>query len=149
MSEEKKERYWPAGQLRERGWSDQLMEELLPAPSYRNFGRRRCRCWPKSLVIQAEQTKEYQNGRQKRSRRETEASASVSTEINLLGIGTGRHYPRRDFWEIAAQTGNQVILGTDAHQIEQVWKPDVIAQAEELADELQIPLLPDLEEQLR
>ena len=55
MSEERKEKFWPAGQLRERGWTDQLMEELLPQPFYRNFGRRRCRCWAKSDVLKAEQ----------------------------------------------------------------------------------------------
>ena len=73
MSEERKEKFWPAGQLRERGWTDQLMEELLPKPVYRNFGRRRCRCWAKSEVLRAEQTREYQTGRQKRGERRSQA----------------------------------------------------------------------------
>ena len=73
MSEERKEKFWPAGQLRERGWTDQLMEELLPKPFYRNFGRRRCRCWAKSEVLKAEQTREYQTGRQKRDERKSQS----------------------------------------------------------------------------
>lgn len=40
-------------------------------------------------------------------------------EINLLGILEGRHYPNERFWRIAAQEGNTVILGRDAHSPEQ------------------------------
>ena len=36
-------------------------------------------------------------------------------EINLLGIREGRHYPVERFWQIAAEEGNAVILGFDAH----------------------------------
>ena len=36
-------------------------------------------------------------------------------EINRLGIYENRHYPREDFWRIAARTGNEVIIGYDAH----------------------------------
>ena len=41
-------------------------------------------------------------------------------EINLLGLQTGRHYPDRRFWKIAAEEGCAVILGCDAHQPEQL-----------------------------
>ncbi|MBR0374936.1 MAG: hypothetical protein IJH59_00100, partial [Firmicutes bacterium] len=82
MSEERKEKFWPAGQLRERGWTDQLMEELLPQPFYRNFGRRRCRCWAKSDVLKAEQTREYQTGRVKRGERQGQGDpADVQTAL--------------------------------------------------------------------
>ena len=36
-------------------------------------------------------------------------------EVNLLGISSGRHYPRETFWEEAAVVGNDVVLGWDAH----------------------------------
>ena len=36
-------------------------------------------------------------------------------EINLLGIREGRSYPDERFWRIAAEEGNPVILGFDAH----------------------------------
>lgn len=36
-------------------------------------------------------------------------------EINLLGIREKRHYPDDRFWRIAAEEGNAVILGCDAH----------------------------------
>ncbi|MBO7668182.1 MAG: hypothetical protein J6T26_06945, partial [Firmicutes bacterium] len=83
MSEERKEKFWPAGQLRDRGWTDQLMEELLPKPFFRNFGRRRCRCWAKSDVLKAEQTREYQTGRVKRGERKGQSDAGdVQTALS-------------------------------------------------------------------
>lgn len=45
-------------------------------------------------------------------------------EINLLGLREGRHYPNERFWRIAAEEGNTVILGSDAH------KPEQLADAE-------------------
>ncbi len=40
---------------------------------------------------------------------------SVPLEINLLGIREARAYPRWDFFALAAEVGNDVILGSDAH----------------------------------
>ena len=40
-------------------------------------------------------------------------------EINLLGMLEGRHYPNERFWRIAAEEGNTVIIGRDAHRPEQ------------------------------
>lgn len=48
----------------------------------------------------------------------------IPLEVNLLGYLDGRNYPCRRFFEIAAQTGNQVILGCDAH------RPEVLAMKE-------------------
>ena len=45
-------------------------------------------------------------------------------EINLLGLREGRHYPIKQFWEIAAQEGCTVVFGSDAHS------PDVVSDAE-------------------
>ena len=42
-------------------------------------------------------------------------SCGLPLEINLLGLGEGRHYPNRYFWEVAAEEGCDVILGRDAH----------------------------------
>jgi histidinol-phosphatase (PHP family) len=36
-------------------------------------------------------------------------------ELNLLGIREGRHYPVERFWRLAAEEGNTVVLGFDAH----------------------------------
>ena len=37
-------------------------------------------------------------------------------KINLRGLREGREYPRIDFWQIAAEIGNDVLLGSDSHE---------------------------------
>ena len=62
-------------------------------------------------------------------------------EINLLGLGEGRHYPARRFWEIAAEVGNDVILGCDAHSPEQLFASEPEGRALETAKRLGLKLL--------
>lgn len=52
-----------------------------------------------------------------RAAKETE----TALELNLLGIREKRHYPNERFWRIAAEEGNPVILGSDAHRPEHVY----------------------------
>lgn len=40
----------------------------------------------------------------------------IPLEINLLGLHTGRHYPNKALFEIAAKVGNEVVIGVDAHE---------------------------------
>lgn len=40
----------------------------------------------------------------------------IPLEVNMLGIEGARHYPSDRFFEIAAETGNKVIIGCDAHR---------------------------------
>jgi histidinol-phosphatase (PHP family) len=39
----------------------------------------------------------------------------IPLEINLLGLLTGRHYPNETLFKIAAEVGNDVVIGVDAH----------------------------------
>lgn len=39
----------------------------------------------------------------------------IPLEFNLLGLAAGRAYPHLPFWQIAAEEGNTVVLGCDAH----------------------------------
>ncbi len=39
----------------------------------------------------------------------------IPLEYNLLGRQLNRHYPQNRFFEIAAEVGNEIILGRDAH----------------------------------
>lgn len=39
-------------------------------------------------------------------------------EFNLLGYSQHRNYPDKRFWEIVAETGNDVLIGFDAHSPE-------------------------------
>ncbi len=47
----------------------------------------------------------------------------VPLEYNLLGIYRKRHYPRNEFWELVKDCGNKVILGCDAHRVEEIADP--------------------------
>lgn len=46
---------------------------------------------------------------------EAAKTLDIPLEINLLGLRTNRHYPDRRLFEIAAQVGNKIVLGVDAH----------------------------------
>ena len=39
----------------------------------------------------------------------------IPLEINFLGLMDGRNYPCEDFWKVAGEVGNDVVLGCDAH----------------------------------
>ena len=52
----KKERYWTAGQLFRRGWTNKLLAELLPEPNVREFDGRSVRTWTRDKVIKAEES---------------------------------------------------------------------------------------------
>ena len=66
---------------------------------------------------------------------------AVPLEINLLGLGNGRHYPNRVFWEVAAEEGCEVILGCDAHSPQMVHVPDAERKALAMAKELGLKVL--------
>lgn len=53
----------------------------------------------------------------------------IPLEMNILGIAVNKNYPNPLFWEIAAKTGNSVVIGMDAHTPEQLVNPKAFAQA--------------------
>lgn len=65
----------------------------------------------------------------------------IPLEINLLGIRSGRQYPSRRFFEIAAKVGNDVILGADAHEPKTVRDPYSETLAENMASDLGLHLI--------
>ncbi len=64
------------------------------------------------------------------------AARNVPLELNLLGIRDHRHYPRRRFWEIAAEEGCETVIGSDAHQPEVTCDGASAAIARQWIDEL-------------
>lgn len=44
----------------------------------------------------------------------------IPLEMNLLGFATKRHYPCTRFFYIAREVGNEVVLGCDAHSLEEM-----------------------------
>lgn len=65
----------------------------------------------------------------------------IPLEMNLLGIWDKRFYPDARFWKIAGETGNQVIIGADAHQPEKVWNPQALEIARKMVEEYRLNLI--------
>ena len=57
------------------------------------------------------------------------ADADIPLEFNLLGFTEGRCYPNEDFFRTAAECGNRVILGCDAHSPARVADEDEVSRA--------------------
>ena len=55
---------------------------------------------------------------------ETAKECDTPLEFNLLGYSTGRNYPQKRIFEIAAEVKNEVILGIDAHSPERFFEAD-------------------------
>lgn len=67
-------------------------------------------------------------------------------ELNLLGIRENRHYPDERFWRLAAEEGNAVILGCDAHTPGDVVDPQSEQKALALVERLGLNLKHQLSE---
>ena len=68
----------------------------------------------------------------------------IPLEINFLGMMDHRHYPNPAFFEIAAQVGNAVVLGCDAHQPQAVSDPQAIARGEAMAAQHGLQIIDEL-----
>lgn len=69
----------------------------------------------------------------------------IPLEINLQGQRRGRHYPNPVFWEIAAEEGCKIVIGCDAHKVEDIVSPEEVKVAENFAAQFDIQLLPTIE----
>ena len=68
-------------------------------------------------------------------------SCNLPLEINFVGLREDRHYPRRHFWELAAEEGCTVILGGDSHRPEQIPSLEVEAKGLKLVKDLGLTLV--------
>lgn len=62
----------------------------------------------------------------------------IPLEFNFLGYTTNRHYPNRDFWQIVAEYGNDVVIGLDAHDVEVYSDKENLEKAKEYLSSLGI-----------
>lgn len=58
----KNDKFYTAGTLKSRGWTNALMAELLPKPRYLHFHGRSVRAWLREDVAAAEQTEAFKSG---------------------------------------------------------------------------------------
>ena len=66
---------------------------------------------------------------------------NIPLEINLLGVRTHRHYPSERFFKIAAAVGNSVIIGSDAHEPQDVVDLPSEAFAKDMVASLGLKLI--------
>lgn len=59
---------------------------------------------------------------------------SLPLEINLLGLSTGRHYPREAFFKRVAKKSHYAVIGRDAHSPDRVNKKEETFAALRFAD---------------
>ena len=69
---------------------------------------------------------------------------NIPLEINLLGVWEKRIYPCERFFRIAAEVGNKVILGIDAHQPERILEQPVLSEALALVNQFDLKLIDDV-----
>ena len=69
----------------------------------------------------------------------------VPLEINLLGVRGKRHYPCERFFRIAAEVGNDVVLGADAHAPQDVCEQSGEEKARAMVKKLGLKLLEKLD----
>ena len=72
---------------------------------------------------------------------ESAKTLNIPLEINLLGLRTNRHYPDRRLFEIAAQVGNKIVLGVDAHAPDQFHHTASVKTAMEWVKSLNLNLI--------
>lgn len=60
MNQPNRTNRWPVAKLKERGWTEELLRQLLPPPQYRRYGTGRTRFWPEQTVLAAEQDPAFQ-----------------------------------------------------------------------------------------
>lgn len=65
----------------------------------------------------------------------------IPLEINLLGLREGRHYPSREFFSIAAEVGNDIIIGVDAHDPKHFFQEEAEIQAMNMVKDLDLKLI--------
>lgn len=70
---------------------------------------------------------------------------NIPLEINLLGIWDQRNYPDPRFWHIVGETGNQVVIGSDAHQPDKVWNPEALNAAHRMVEKYKLNLVETVE----
>lgn len=65
-------------------------------------------------------------------------------ELNLLGILEERHYPSEQFFALAGQIGNDVILGIDAHNPLHIGNADIYRQALCMARDCNVKIVDEI-----
>ena len=66
---------------------------------------------------------------------------NIPLEINLWGLNGNRCYPSREFFKIASEVGNDVVIGMDAHKPEILFDKGILQKALGMVEELKLHLI--------
>ena len=69
---------------------------------------------------------------------------ALPLEINLRGIRTNKQYPNADFWKIAGEEKCKVVIGIDAHGLEELHYQEAYRQAMTYVDQFGLDLLEEV-----
>lgn len=69
----------------------------------------------------------------------------IPLELNILGMGEGKHYPADRFWRVAGEIGNDVILGLDAHCVQNIQAVESYEKCLAIVEKYQLLLIHELE----
>ena len=69
----------------------------------------------------------------------------IPLEINMLGISAGKHYPTERFWCIPHDIGNKVILGLDAHTVDNICDVESYEKALDIVRKYDLNLIDRIE----
>ena len=69
----------------------------------------------------------------------------IPLEINMLGISAGKHYPTDRFWCIPHDIGNKVILGLDAHTVDNICDVESYEKALDIVRKYDLNLIDRIE----
>ncbi len=87
MSNANASKVWNSGNLKSRGWTEELMRELLPKPRYRHAGGRSIRCWERRTVLEAELKREFLEGRVLPAQQDRSEERSLRADAAKTGAG--------------------------------------------------------------
>lgn len=76
---------------------------------------------------------------------EAAKECNVPLEINMLGLTRGIQYPSDEFFEIAGQHGNDVIIGMDIHNPKHFGNDIAIGECVKMAERYKLNLLQKLD----
>lgn len=68
-------------------------------------------------------------------------ACGIPLEVNLLGLLEGRNYPDPLFWEQAAEEGNTVIIGRDAHKPHHLLDRETEKRGMEIVEKYRLDLV--------
>lgn len=121
----KNTKYWTVGALRGRGWTERLLDTLLPKPHYWHQNGKRVRSWPRDVVMEAEKTAEFQAAKAALALQQQTALLQADEEVTAALQRAASFL--NDAWDFAQKPeGAAAILARHYHDAIEKQIPTVV-----------------------